>query len=134
MSYEAESNALRAQFETTWAAATVIAWENAEFNPPDNASWVRFTTQHSTAFQASMGDPGNNFIRHPGVVTVMIFSPLNRGDKAALELADNAAAVFRGYQSAGVYFRSPPSIRRVGVDGKWYHINVVCPFERDTRL
>jgi hypothetical protein len=79
-----------------------------------------------------MGDPGNNVYRHNGVVTVMIFSPVNTGEKEALALADHATAVYRGWTGSGLRFRRPPFVRQIGPDRKWYHLNVLCPFERDS--
>jgi hypothetical protein len=64
----------------------------------------------------------------------MIFAPLNKGDNAALLLADQAAAIFRGWQDATtrMRFREAPYVRQVGAEEKWYHVNVYAPFERDT--
>jgi len=137
MTYEAAHSALRARFETQWASATDIAWPNVEFTPPDDDDWVRFVISDTGAFQASMGDPGNNIHRHTGVVTIMIFTRLGLGDEAGLEYADLATAIFRGWEDAatGLRFREPPFVRQVpGQAHKWYHINVLCPYERDSLL
>lgn len=136
MSYEAQDNALRTRFSTQYALGTnhPVAYPNAEFTQPVDSPWLRFVVQDTEARQASMGDPGNNFYRHPGLVTVMIFTPLNQGDAEALQIADEVAAIFRNWQdpTTRVFFRRPPYVRRVGAESKWYHVNVLCPFERDT--
>ncbi len=90
--------------------------------------------QDAGANQVSMGDPGNNFYRHNGILTLMIFTPLNQGDAEALQIADEVAAIFRGWQdlTSKVFFRTPPFVRRIGSEGKWYQANVLCPFERDS--
>lgn len=137
MSYEAQDNAIRTRFSTQWALGSnhPVAYPNAELaNKPADDVWLRFSVQDGGAAQISMGDPGNNFHRHTGIVTVMIFTPLNQGDAEALQVADEVAAIFRGWQdpTTRVFFRTPPFVRRIGEDGKWYHVNVLCPFERDT--
>lgn len=136
MTWESQHNALRDRFDTQWANTTPIAWPNVTFDPPDAAAWVRFVATDATARTASFGDPGNNVHRHTGLLTLMIFVPVNTGDKEALELADQASAIFRGWQDAasGLRFRQPPFVRQVGPDRKWYQVNVLCPFERDEHL
>lgn len=139
MSYELAHNAIRTRFVTLWGEITPIAFDNAKFetpannNPPD---WVRLAIADSGAFQRSMGDPGNNVFRHTGIVTTQIFVKAGRGDREALQYADTAAGIFRGWEepAVGLRFRVPPYVRQVGVDGNWYQINVLAPFERDTLL
>lgn len=134
MSYETQHNALRSRFEAEWGTETQVEWPNGPaLDPPDTEAWVRFVVQDLDASQVSMGDPGNNVHRHEGAVVIMIFAPAGAGDQRALELADRAAAVFRGWQAplTGLRFLRPPFVRRVGREQKWYHINVFCPFTRD---
>lgn len=136
MSYETQDNAIRSRFATLMAGGSglPIAYPNVEFTQPANTPWCRLHIQDTEANQVSMGNPGNNFYRHPGLVTVMIFTPLNQGDKEALAIADEVAAIFRNWQdpTTRVFFRRPPYVRRIGAESKWYHVNVLCPFERDT--
>lgn len=137
MTYEAQDNALRARFEAQWDHANYpIAWPNVEFTPPASTAWVRFAPADAGAEIASFGDPGNNVYRHSGLLTVMIFSPLNQGDGPALALADTAAAIFRGWTDAavGLRVRQAPFIRRIGAEKSWYHVNVLIPFERDSHF
>lgn len=137
MSYEAQHNALRTRFSTEWGAETQVEWPNAPvLQPPDTDPWVRFLIHDMEASQVSMGDPGNNVHRHEGAVVIMIFTPAGAGDQRALELADRAAAIFRGWQApgTGLRFLRPPFVRRVGQEQKWYHINVFVPFERDAHF
>lgn len=147
MSYEAQHNALRNRFATEWDDTTPVEWPNGPPLEPPNAeeptppsteldAWVRFVIEDIEANQASMGDPGNNVHRHEGAVVVMIFTPSGEGDQRALELADQAAAIYRGWLApgTGLRFRRAPFIRRVGQEQKWYHVNVLIPFERDTHF
>ena len=137
MSYEDQDNAIRGRFETQYAMGTnhPVAFANAKFeNKPTASPWMQLWIQDAGANQASFGDPGNNFYRHVGLVTVMIFTPLNQGDAEALQLGDEVTAIFRGWQdpTTRVLFRLAPYVRRVGSDGKWYQVNALMPFERDS--
>lgn len=138
--YETQDNALRDRFNTEWADATPVQWPNVDFKAPEDANgnpqeYVRFVVEDIEAEQASMGDPGNNVYRHSGAVVLMIFTPAGAGDQRALELADRAAAIFRGWQTqnTGLRFKAP-FVRRVGQEQKWYHINVLVPFQRDAHF
>ena len=133
MTYQTQHNALRTKFLQEWGTTTPIAWPNAPFQPPTDAPWVRFVVADGTSDQKSFGAPGSNVFRYPGVVTIMIFTLLGKGDKDALLLADQACAVFRNWEGSGIRFLQPPYVRQVpGADDKWYHVNVICPFERDS--
>ncbi len=130
MSYQTTHNAIRKRLKDNWTT-TPIAYQNVEFTPPvGDTGWVRLTVEDADAFQASMGGT-TNFYRHPGLIIVSVFVPLNRGDKQALEYADSISAIFRSWQTTGIRFYAP-TVKRIGADDKWYHVNVVVPFERDT--
>lgn len=133
MSYESEHNELRQRFETQWASETPVAWPNVEFKPPEEDAWVRFTIVNADARQASFGD-ATNFHRHPGMVMVQVFTPVNRGDKEALQLADQVANIFRNWYSSGsrIRFQITPTVKPVGVDRNWFQVNVSCPYIRDS--
>lgn len=141
MGYAAGHNAIRTRFNTEWAGgaySTVpVAWANAEFDPPSEDEWVRVTIFDAEAFQVSIGGvagAGNTY-RHPGIVVVNIFVPINVGDGLALAMADAVATIFRAWQDATTKTRFlTPSVSRIGTDGNWFQINVTCPFERDELL
>lgn len=141
MGYAAAHNAIRTRFNTQWTAgsysAVPVAWANAEFDPPSEDEWVRVTIVDAAAFKVSFGGfigAGDNY-RHPGVVVVNIFVPLNVGDGLALAMADEIASIFRAWQDATTRTRFfTPYVTRVGVDGNWFQVNVTCPFDRDELL
>jgi len=114
--------------------ATQIAWPNREFTPPPKASWLQVTILSADAAQVELG-ADRVVHRHPGIVTVQVFSPANWGDKTALDLADSVAALFRratrSYAGGSIVFRTP-SVRVIGkVDGGSFQVNVNVPFVRD---
>ena len=141
MGYAAGHNAIRSRFVTQWAAGayatTPIAWSNAEFDPPSESPWVMVTIIDAAAFQASIGGvagSGNTY-RHPGVVVVNIFTPVNVGDGLALAMADYVGTIFRAWQDVSTKTRFlTPSVSRIGTDGNWFQVNVTSPFERDELL
>ena len=137
MTYEAAHNAIRTRFNTQWGSTTTVAWPNVNFDPPNNAAWVRFVIQDIDSAQVSYGDPLNNNdrYRHIGRVVIQIFTLKGQGDKEARELADTATAIFRKWSdtASGVLFRLAPFVRDVTEDdSKWFQINVECPFLRDS--
>lgn len=118
--------------------ATQIAWPNRDFTPPQKASWISVTIQNGDAAQLDLAGPYSTH-RHPGMVVVQVFVPANWGDKTALDLADEVAALFRRQQvslkvdeveKGAMVFRSP-SVRVIGVDGAFFQVNVNVPFVRD---
>lgn len=133
MTIEAAHNAIRARFETQWGATTPVQYPNVKFESPDESPWVRVAIIDADANWASMGVPGSNIERHRGQVTVQIFVPSGTGEGAATEYADQVKAIFRSWRDApsGLRFLVPPYARTIGVDGKWYQVNVVAPFEFD---
>lgn len=135
--YVTQHNAIRTRFTQQWGTETAVQWPNVKFIPPNNTSWVRFQISDSGAFNASMGDPGNNLKRYTGLVTVQIFTLLGKGDSESLRLADLATAIYRGWEddTSRVFFREPPFARQVpgrADTDKWHQVNVVAPFERDS--
>lgn len=134
MSYAAAHSAIRLKFETAWGATTSVQYPMVQdFQIPDASPWVRLNIEDANSFWASMGSPGSNVERNVGLVTMQIFVLSGEGEGQALELADQAKAVFRSWQdtASGVRFVVPPYARQVGVDGKWYQINVLAPFRFD---
>ncbi len=130
-----ENTAIRTLFNTGWASATPIAYENEPFDPPDDESYVSLVIRPDDAFQNEIGSTMVQF-RHPGLIFVMIFSPPDQGNAAALALADNAAAIFRRQSSSftdGRILYRAPTITPIGItDDGYFHVNVVVPYLRDS--
>ena len=133
MSYAAVHSAIRERFRVEWGSTTAVQMPKVAFVPPDNVPWVRLVIDDAASNWASFGDPGNNTERNFGQVTTQIFALTGDGEGEALELADQAKAVFRAWRdvASGVRFLVPPYARQIGDDGKWYQINVVAPFQFD---
>ncbi len=135
MSYVKENTAIRTLFNTGWAGATPVAYENEPFTPPDDAAYAVLSIKTDPAFQIEMGSVQVQH-RHPGLIFVMIFTPPDTGNNAALALADTAADIFRRKSSTlvdGRILYRTPQIDTIGLtDEGWFHVNVVTPFIRDS--
>ncbi len=133
MSYEGIANTIRSRFKTLIAEvqSLPIQYDNQDFKIPDNRLWARCNIKFGESRQVSIGGgaSGNRF-RHVGLLMVQLFQPLDRGDKAALALADGIAGTFRGVTVSGVTFRTP-SVQNVGRVNGWWQVNVDCPFCAD---
>ena len=128
MTYEAICNAIRTRFE---AQITVLEnvttfWDNAPATPPDTAPWIRLAIRPGDAERTELSIKA---YRIPGVAFANIFTPIQLGDKSALEFADAIVAKFRSLSADGVTYRTP-SVSVVGAtQGKWWQVNVQIPFE-----
>ena len=134
-----EGDFLRDRFDTLWvsgpqsAPRTPVAWSNAQFTPPDNASWVRFSIHHFPEGEiASFGSPGSNLRRVDGTIIVEMFAPMNVGEGALEILGDAVAAIYRDVTSQDGLRFGEPSTTNVGPQGGWYKRDVLVPFVRDT--
>ena len=146
MSAVDERTAIGTLFNAEWDSDTTpIAWPNRNFTPPQNNSWVRLSILQGEPFQIEIGSANCNQHRSPGFVMISVFSPMNKGDAAALALAETAAQIFRSTKrvSAGangdIRFRTP-EVKAIGIDSKgsrdldegtYYQVNVSVPFVRD---
>ena len=130
-----ENKAIRTLFNAGWGSTTAIAYENETFDPPSDESYVSLVVRPDDAFQHEIGSTKVTF-RHPGLIFVMIFSPPDQGNAAALALADTAAAIFRRQSSSftdGRILYRAPTITPIGItDEGYFHVNVVIPYIRDS--
>ena len=130
-----ENTAIRTLFNTGWGTTTRVSYENEKFVSQAGETYVRLVVRPDTAFQHEMGSTQVTF-RHPGLIFVMIFTPPDKGNAAALALAEQAAVIFRRqsttYTDGRILFRAP-SIQPIGItDEQYFHVNVVIPYLRDS--
>ncbi len=141
MSYAEERAAIETEFVANWPH-TPVDFENVE--PVDRLKtardagnpWVRLTINNGEADVAALG--GSTLLyRHTGVITVQIFTEIGIGTEKARDLADKAAAIFRGKRIThnGTTVKCyAATARPAGSTGGWYQINVTIPFIRDEEL
>lgn len=137
MSSVEERSAIGTLFNVNWGSTTPVAWPGVKFTPPEDDNWVRLVFGQFDAFHVEMG-PTNAQERAVGLIIVQVFTPLGRGDKTALELADQVTQIFRYNKrvAAGegdVRFRAP-IVGQGGVDaeGLYYQVNVSIPYAHDS--
>ncbi|AEP08889.1 phage tail terminator-like protein [Micavibrio aeruginosavorus] len=131
MKFEQAEAAVRAYFNTGWAARTPIAWPDVSFTPPNNATWVRFSMKNNDGYQASMGSPGSNRFRRVGMVYIDIFQPAGQGSIDARKKADIAHDIFLANTLPGITF-SNINARDIGKDATGaYQWKVSAAFKYD---
>jgi hypothetical protein len=107
-------------------------YDDAPFTQPDTARWVRFTILEGGSVAV---ENRGGFIAHrtTGLAIAQIFVQLGIGDGLALQTADTIADAFRSVSVDGISFRAPVvSSIGEGRDGKWWQVNVACPFSYET--
>jgi hypothetical protein len=125
MSFAAERASLEGRFNANWSTTT-IAWGNADFDTPNNASWVRFNILNgSTTYRAF-----DRLRSHTGIINVQIFAPVNSGTHALRGYADLILAIFDGVEFDDIAC-DVASIETVGTDDKFHQINVNIPYRRE---
>ena len=125
------AEAIYQSFETAWGATSALTFDNEEFDPPDNAPFVRLTVRHNGARQDTIGRATNRKFGRTGSVFVQIFTLANEGRANADNLAQTARAVFEGVTLSGttLFFRNV-IVREIGPgDGRWYQVNVEAEFK-----
>ena len=133
MTFETLANTIRGRFDSEIALNKNLPtqYDNQDKDKPaDNIMWCRFTIKEGQTIRKSIGSPGNNRFRTPGIAIAQIFAPLSQGDKDALQMADNINQAFRAVCISGVHFRVP-YIKRVGRVDSNYQVNVICEFYAD---
>jgi len=130
MDDETLHNLIRTRFKDEVVGTTklVVAYDNAPFVEPEGKMWVRLNIQHSITNQTEIG--ATKRFRTYGLIIVQIFIPIEEGDVDALILAKTIRDTYRCTTISGVTYQTPYK-DIVGRSGKWYQINVVCPFHAD---
>ncbi len=124
MSWANERQSIESRLSANWST-TPIAWENVDFEPPDNSSWIRATILNGETIY----DRFSSKKRHLGIISIQIFSPLNQGASTARSYADTIKSIFDGQEFGGVSCQAS-SIVNVGNLNGWYQLNLNVPFSR----
>lgn len=107
-------------------------FDDAPFTQPDVDKWVWFTIIEGASV---IGENRGGLLVHrkTGMAVAQIFVQIGIGDGTALSVADTIATAFRSVSVDGITFRAP-SVVTVGEgrDGKWWQVNVSCPFSYET--
>jgi hypothetical protein len=136
VTFEEAFNAIRTRFheevELSSLELSAVSYDNSPIQEaPDSGPWLRVAIIPGETFQVSLGDPGNNRHRTPGILSVQVFDDLSGGDARALSVADAIVTAFRSQTVAGVRYASP-RVDRVGRLGRWWVLVVSVPFSFDS--
>lgn len=108
---------------------SAYTFDNEQFDPPTDASWVRMTVRHNDSDQNTLGRKGNRKFGRPGSVLIQVFTPTDTG-RSVDALADDARDIFEGNALAGTTVRFyGATVREAGKDGKWDLTIVEAPFD-----
>lgn len=134
--YQEARDQIFGAFWTAWQTldpVPLVFWEEVGLpdHPPASAAWAAAFINHRGSEQAALADftIGRRF-RNSGIVTIQIFSPLDDPDTSQTYAAVVRDAFQGNSTEGGVWFRNA-RIEEVGIDGPWFHVNVLAEFEYD---
>lgn len=129
MGFDTGRKDVETRFQNYWGTTTEVLYDNMTRVPERGTPWVRLTINEGQSNIIGIAD--TNLYRNLGVIIVQVFVPEGQGTASARQLADQAAAIFRGAQfGSGITCRAP-QLANIGVIDGWYQINVSVPFFRD---
>lgn len=106
--------------------------------PNTDAPWLRVTVRHNDSEMDSFGQDGEGSFRATGVVTIQVFTPLDRDGLIFHDrLVKVAQRAFRGKAGVGEYcgiFFRRARINEVGPEERWFQTNVLADFEYDEEV
>lgn len=130
MTFKNEHKDIESRFQTQWGSTTPVAYDNIEFTPVSGTAYVRLHISTGDQIPVSLGGIGATQYRGVGTISVNIYIPLNIGGQTGKDLADTAAAIFRGQTFSGITCRGA-EVTDLGERNGWYVYNVSIPFFRD---
>ncbi len=130
--YVGEQEAILGRLEDNWSNLTEIAYPNTEFDP-HGLEHIEPVVRVQEAFNVDINGNAPKRVRHPGLLTINVKTPINQGNGRALTLGDAAASIFRNVSFDGIAFKVP-TVRDLGAEGAWYRVQVDCPYWRDSIL
>lgn len=134
--FDKERESLETYFKGNWRVAqpTIpVQFSNVPFTEPADGRFLRFTIQNGESSRRALGE--NALRRHPGIVTVQIFTPAEGGDKLGRMLGDSVVAVLQEkvIQSGTDWIElRDATLTTLGkVENGRYQHTVTIPFIRD---
>lgn len=130
-SYGDETATITGYLAQNWDEAAVpVAWPNTPLTKDDEGKLhVEVRINRQSAFNADLSTARR--VRHPGLLTFIVRSPLGTGDGAATDTGDDLCALFRNLKLDAVQFRAP-TLRDFGRDGDMHRVEVTVPYYRDS--
>lgn len=111
---------------SSWATATLIAWPNHPFVPPQQGYWIRPIIKVSITSVGELGVDGVGL--RDALLMISVFGPQGEGIKNANLYADRLERIFRRVDIDNLWFDEPNS-NPVGDDPNgYYHILMSVDF------
>jgi hypothetical protein len=130
MTFKNEERDIVSRFKTNWASTTSIKYDNVDFTPTPGESFVELEIHNGSQIPVSLGGISATLYRGVGIISINIYTALNIGTQTGKNLADTAAAIFRGQTFSGITCRGA-DVTRLGESNGWFAHNVSIPFFRD---
>lgn len=105
-----------------------ILYDNEFEEPPTSGRWVRFRVSDSFGEQTRFG--GKIHRRQYGDAIASIYTPAGEGNGDALEIVNDIKGIFKDTTVGSCTFLQP-SLEKVGLEQRWWRIDLVCPFYFD---
>ncbi len=132
------TQAVYAHVRGLWTA-TRYTFDAERFEPVRGEPWIRVSVRELASLDPSHGPRGGRRVQRRASVIAQAFAPVSVTDGvgAALTLAEAFRDLFEGRDimaTDGALTFGAASLRRIGVDGAWYQVNVDCPFAFDATI
>jgi len=101
--------------------------DNQDKAPPEDKPHVRLTSLPGSHEQADAGSSTNRY-RYTGLFVFSVFTLHGDGDDVAVKIADAITDQLRDHSTSGSLVLRPASAIRVGRAGKFWQLNVSCPY------
>lgn len=113
------------------ALAWPVQWPNTSISVRDDAAFLKVTNVWTESEQVTAGR--NPRFRDRGTLILSLFTPLDAGEKASLDASVIVRAAMRATSVGDLTLRTP-SLSKLGARGKWYQVNVNCPWYADNHI
>lgn len=130
MTFKNEQRDIDARFKNSWGSTTPVKYANVDYTPTPGTSWVEIRVVDGDQMPVSLGGINATLHRNVGIISINVHTALNIGSQTGKNLADTAAAIFRGQTFSGIICRGV-RITELGENNGWYVFNVSIPFLRD---
>lgn len=130
MNFQTTNKAIRDFIVSKSEWSIPIRYENMTSVEPDSGIWAKYVFIPSGSEDASIGSPGKNVVRSSGIFMISLFNDFGKGDGDLIEKADAIITDLRSAVLSGIRLRQA-YMTRVGRAGKWWQVNVTCPWSSD---
>jgi hypothetical protein len=132
--FEEIRKSIETRFAAQWPGLTTntpFVFENAPVKNPQPKTFVRATIHLGSPVNFTIGRIRSP--RHPGQLTLQIFTPKNVGNAASRKLADAGKGIFEFQQfvegTVQIHFYAPGELLTTGERTDYFQENLILRFE-----